>query len=264
MRIEMSTLKNQNIAFYYGQYVMTFGRTAGLRARLTVLTHSSVVLRRWKSRRAVDIPSRPGKLVSELKFMTEHTVERSETDRRLFQARRLRAALLLCSCAAMIQTSCAQGDTYARAESLVRNRQWDEGLSALAPVLKSEPGNLKALNLAGLAFIGKGDTHRAERYFKEALALNPKFAPALKNLSISEFNAQNYAAAQEHLQAAERITPADPAIHLYLGEDFYQQKSYQRAADELARVDASATCRQRISSERKRSSLRFSQKDLPR
>jgi tetratricopeptide (TPR) repeat protein len=169
--------------------------------------------------------------------MAQTTFASSGINTLVSPARRLLAALLLCSSALLSQSPSAQPYSYAQAESLVRNHQWDQGLSALAPILKSEPRNLKALNLAGLAWAGKGDNQRAQEYFKKAIALNPNFAPALKNLSISEFNAQQFAAAQQHLQAAELITPDDPAIHLYLGEILYQQKNCQRAAGEFARTD---------------------------
>jgi tetratricopeptide (TPR) repeat protein len=172
--------------------------------------------------------------------MAKPTASSPETRTAGFRARRWLAALALGSCLLIVPSTWAQMDRYAEAESLVRNHHWDEGLSALAPLLQSEPGNLKALNLAGLASIGKGDVQQAQDYFRKAIALNPAFSPALKNLAISEFNAQKFPAALEHLQAAESITPDDPAVHLYLGEIFYRQKSYARAAAELGRIDGLA------------------------
>jgi tetratricopeptide (TPR) repeat protein len=145
--------------------------------------------------------------------------------------------LLFVSWPAISQSSAGQATQYARAETLVRDHQWDEGISLLEQLLKREPDNLKALNLKGLALIGKGDTHEADQCFSKALEIDPRFVPALKNLAMSEFNSQNYAAAETHLNLAESITPQDQTIHLYLGEIFYRQKTYQRAVDQFAKVD---------------------------
>ena len=122
---------------------------------------------------------------------------------------------------------------YARAETLVRNHQWEEGLEVLRPVLQKEPRNLKALNLAGIACAAKGDTQEANRYFEQSLAVDPNFLPALRNLSISEFNGQEYAAAEKHLLAAQAQVPNDPTINLYLGQIAYRQNKYKVAAERL-------------------------------
>jgi Flp pilus assembly protein TadD len=125
---------------------------------------------------------------------------------------------------------------YLRAESLVRSRQWDDGLTAIKQVLATEPHNLKALNLAGIACSAKGDPQQADRYFEQALKLNPRFVPALKNLAISEFNAKQYAASERHLLAAQQQLPNDPTISVYLGEIAYAQPKYSLAVERLNRA----------------------------
>jgi tetratricopeptide (TPR) repeat protein len=119
-----------------------------------------------------------------------------------------------------------QSKDYDRAEALVRDHRWDDGLAVLSPLLKSEPHNLKALNLAGLALTGKGDTKQANKYFQQALLLNSAFVPALKNLSINEFNERQYELAEQHLRAAEKDSPDDPIVNLYLGEIYYGKHEY--------------------------------------
>ena len=128
----------------------------------------------------------------------------------------------------------AQSSDYSRAEALVRNHQWADGLALLLPLLKGEPRNLKALNLAGLAYIGEGDTKQATVYFSRALTVSPGFVPALKNLAIGEFNQHQYALAEKHLLAAAKESPADPIVNLYLGEVYYGQQKYGPATARLA------------------------------
>ena len=125
---------------------------------------------------------------------------------------------------------------YGRAETLVRNRQWDDGLQILMRVLAAQPRNLKALNLAGIASAATGHAHEADRYFERALAVDPRFLPALRNISFSEFNAQEYAAAEKHLMAAEEQQPNDPTINLYLGQIAYRQQQYAVSAERLDRA----------------------------
>src|ERR1700730_5566053 len=90
-------------------------------------------------------------------------------------------------------------NTYSRAEALVREHQWDKGLTLLKPLLESDPEDVRALNLTGLAFTGKGDLKQANEYFQKALEVNPRFVPALKNLAINEFSTKQLVAAERHL-----------------------------------------------------------------
>ena len=106
---------------------------------------------------------------------------------------------------------------YAQAEALVRAYHWDEGLALLEKLLKTEPHNVRDLNLAGLSLTGKGEIAMANEYFQKALAVSPGFVPALKNLGINEFNLKQYDAAEMQLLKARKDVPGDPIVHLYLG-----------------------------------------------
>jgi predicted Zn-dependent protease len=125
---------------------------------------------------------------------------------------------------------------YSRVESLVRNHQWDDGLQLLMPLLADNPRNVKALNLAGLAYTGKGDLQKADQYFESCLQVDPGFLPALKNLSVNEFNAHQYADAEKHLLAAEKELPDDPVVNLFLGQIEYRQQKFKLAAEHLDRA----------------------------
>ncbi len=130
----------------------------------------------------------------------------------------------------------AHAGEYARAEALVRSHQWDEGLAVLEPLLKSEPRNVKALNLAGLTWTGKGDKTQAESYFERALAVDPLFLPALKNLGVEEFQTGQLTAAENHLLAASKQSPNDTVVNLFLGEIDYRKQDFKQAAERLGRA----------------------------
>ena len=142
----------------------------------------------------------------------------------------------ICRSQATMEGQTATSSDYRRAESLVHDHQWDAGLQALRPVLAADPADVKALNLAGLAFIGKGDIRQADEYFKKALSVDPNFIPALKNLAINEFNANEVKNAEQHLLLAIKTSPNDPVINLYLGELSYQQQKFAVAAATLPKA----------------------------
>jgi predicted Zn-dependent protease len=151
---------------------------------------------------------------------------------------RLIPALMFFCCASLLSParSPAQTRDYAQAETLIRNHQWDEGLALVLPLVKREPGNAKALNLAGLALTGKGDIQQANAYFERALLADPAFVPALKNLAFNEYNQKQLDASEKHLLAAEKALPEDPVIHLYLGEIAYREHMYPRAVEHLTKI----------------------------
>ena len=144
------------------------------------------------------------------------------------------ALVLTCILTAGSQTSTADSSAnYSQAENLVRAHEWDQGLAILQPVLRHNPLDLKALNLAGIAYTGKGDLKEADEYFRKVLAVDPAFVPSLKNLGINEFGLHDLASAERHLQTAAKLQPADPVISLYLGEIAYAQQDFKKTAERL-------------------------------
>jgi tetratricopeptide (TPR) repeat protein len=125
---------------------------------------------------------------------------------------------------------------YAHAEALVRQGRWDEGMAILGPLLNTDPRNLKALNLMGLALTGKGQLRKANGEFQQALRIDSQFVPALKNLAINEFTLKDMRAAERHFLAASKLAPDDPVVHAYLGEIAYSRHDYREAVIHLPRA----------------------------
>ena len=122
---------------------------------------------------------------------------------------------------------------YTHAETLVRSGHLDQAITTLKEILQSDPRNLKALNLLGIALTTKGDIVGANQQYEKALRLDPNFVPALKNLSVNEFAEKKLPEAQHHLTTALRLAPADPMVHAYLGRIEYSRHNYRPAADHL-------------------------------
>lgn len=144
-------------------------------------------------------------------------------------------AIALLSAGTLVAQSPAHVATYAEAENLVRNHQWDHGFAVVQELLKRDPTNTRELNLAGLALTGKGDIQQANEYFQKCLSIDPKFVPALKNIGINEYNHSNFSGAEKHLLLAARLAPDDQVVQLYLGEIAYRHQDYKSVIQALSR-----------------------------
>lgn len=114
----------------------------------------------------------------------------------------------------------------------------------LEPLLVQQPKDLRALTLMGMALAADGKAEEATRRFREALAIDGRYAPALRNLAIHEMSTGRTSDAMTHFQALLALTPADPLAHLALAEISFAEKRYSEAvahfgqSGELYRRDA--------------------------
>jgi Flp pilus assembly protein TadD len=131
-----------------------------------------------------------------------------------------------------------QAPTYDKVESLIRRGKLDQGIALLKPLLDSDPRNLKALNLLGIALTQKGDLAAADRQFLQALQLDAKFYPALENLAANEFTLKDYDSSEKHFLEAAKFVPNDPALNSFLGKITFKRGEYARAAQYLGKSQA--------------------------
>lgn len=122
---------------------------------------------------------------------------------------------------------------YAKAEALIRQGHWDQGIALLWPVIHAQPHNPKARNLMGIAQTGKGDLAKANEQFRRALKIDSRFYPALKNLAVNELTLKKVAVAKRDFTTALKLAPNDPTIHAYLGEIAYGRREYTEASAHL-------------------------------
>src|SRR6185369_16119314 len=78
------------------------------------------------------------------------------------------------------------GDAYTEALALVKEEKPELAMPLLEKVLASAPRDLKAGNLLGIALLNAGRFDEAVARFHKVLAIDPGFAPALKNLGVAE------------------------------------------------------------------------------
>ena len=121
------------------------------------------------------------------------------------------------------------GSIYERAAAYLQRGQASSAIALLEPRLKDTPGDLKALTLMGMALSVENRREQANRYFRQALDANPKFAPALKNLAINEMALGEGANAKRHFEQLLQLTPSDSIAHFTLGEIEFAAKDYGAA-----------------------------------
>jgi len=113
---------------------------------------------------------------------------------------------------------------YACAVFYVQHGDLQAAIQSLTIQLRQSPRDLKALNLLGIALTESGQARQANGRFQEALALDPHFYPARKNLAINEFDAQRYREAEIQLNRVLLDAPDDQISHVYLGEIGFERK----------------------------------------
>jgi tetratricopeptide (TPR) repeat protein len=123
-------------------------------------------------------------------------------------------ALFLLGLWAPVGLAAADPSEYLHAVSLVKQQNWQEALPIIHELLGQYPHNPKLLNLYGLALTQGSKTEDARSAFESALRTNPNFSPALKNLSIVEWNA-GLPGGSAHTEAALKLEPQDPVLNAY-------------------------------------------------
>jgi tetratricopeptide (TPR) repeat protein len=111
----------------------------------------------------------------------------------------------------------------------VSRGEFTAALPLLERVLAESPTNLKALNLAGIALTGAGRSEEANARFRDAIRLDPRFFPALKNLAINEFNAGRLDDAAHHFDEVLKLAPDDEVTHLHIAEISLQRGNSEAA-----------------------------------
>ncbi len=112
--------------------------------------------------------------------------------------------LILCSLSLMFQT-------------YVRNLDYQTELSIWADTVEKRPQNIRAQSNVGLAYLRLGSLPNAEKYLREALAIDPNYVPANSNIGIVLNLQGRYAEAARHFQKVLTIKPLSPDGYANLG-----------------------------------------------
>jgi tetratricopeptide (TPR) repeat protein len=136
------------------------------------------------------------------------------------------------------QTAACGPTLYDCAIAQVGTREFGAAIRTLEQLLAQAPKDLKALNLLGIALIGADRRDEANARFRAALAIDPRFHPARKNLAINEFQAGRLDEAQRHFEEVVKDAPDDEIVQVHLGEIHFHRKRRSDALPHYERARA--------------------------
>jgi tetratricopeptide (TPR) repeat protein/uncharacterized caspase-like protein len=121
------------------------------------------------------------------------------------------------------------------AGALISLQFYDEAERALAPLQAAKLAAVE--NALGLVHQGKLDTWRAERAFKRASELDPKWAAPHYNLALLYRSQQNQAALAE-FEAAASSDQGNVNLFAALGDEYFARQQWKQAAEAFRKAVA--------------------------
>lgn len=113
-------------------------------------------------------------------------------------------------------------------EALIALQFYDEAEHSIEP-LKQSP-NAGVENALGIIYKGQFDDWRAERSFKRAAELDPKWAAPHYNLGLL-YQGQGKDDSAAEFEKAAALEPDNTKIQEALGDQYFRQEQWQKAAD---------------------------------
>jgi tetratricopeptide (TPR) repeat protein/uncharacterized caspase-like protein len=121
------------------------------------------------------------------------------------------------------------------AGALISLQFYDEAERALAPLQATKMAPIE--NALGLVYQGKLDGWRAERAFKRASELDPKWSAPHYNLALLYKSQQNQAALNE-FEAAASAYPSNVSLLTALGDEYFGRQQWKQAGDAFRKAIA--------------------------
>jgi Flp pilus assembly protein TadD len=148
-------------------------------------------------------------------------------------SRALAAAALLClaSCATAhrARPDGVSGVRLTVARELIERRQYGDALAAIQQIHESTGRSAGTLTLRSLAYRGQGLPEDAQADLREALRLNPDYAPAHAGLAILHDEARRFGEGDNHHRRAVELDPQNASYLNDWGYALYQQGRLQDA-----------------------------------
>jgi tetratricopeptide (TPR) repeat protein len=134
----------------------------------------------------------------------------------------------------------AQESPAAQAQALLKEGKAESALPILLELHRSAPSDPNLCQQVGIAYTQLNDLAQAEKFYREAVRLDPQFYAARKNLGTVLWFLNRRNESEREFLVVTRELPADPVPHLYLGlaaagrHEFAQAKEQFKSAGTLA------------------------------
>jgi Flp pilus assembly protein TadD len=110
-----------------------------------------------------------------------------------------------------------QESPVAQAEALLKEGKAGTALPILLELHRATPSDANLCQQIGIAYTQLQDLAQAEKFYREAVRLNPQFLAARKNLGTVLWFLNRRNESEREFLIVTKALPADPVPHLYLG-----------------------------------------------
>ena len=104
-----------------------------------------------------------------------------------------------------------------------RNEVWRDGETLWTDVVKKSPGKARPHNNLGAFYLRAGDLDKAEKYFRQSLAINPKYALSLYDMALVSLGKGDLDSALKYLDEAVTIDPLTPLPLFSMGDGYLKR-----------------------------------------
>jgi tetratricopeptide (TPR) repeat protein len=135
----------------------------------------------------------------------------------------------------------SQDTPLARAQALLKQGKAQDALDLLLDLHRSQPSDANVCQQVGIAYTQLQNLTEAEKFYRQAVRLNPQFWAARKNLGTVLWFLDRKGESEREFLAVTKELPADPVPHLYLGLAAYERRDFPRAKMEFERAGTLAS-----------------------
>jgi tetratricopeptide (TPR) repeat protein len=133
-----------------------------------------------------------------------------------------------------------QVPTLDRARALLKEGHAQDALTILLDLYRGEPSNADLCQQIGIAYTQLQDFPQAEKFYRNAVQINPQFWGARKNLATVLWFMDRHDESEREFRSVAEAHPNDPVPHLYLGLAANERKEFPRVKSEFQKSGALA------------------------
>ena len=120
--------------------------------------------------------------------------------------------------------------------TVVRNQVWTDPLTFYLDVIRKTERSYKAYSNAGMEYFRRGDTDKAEVYFKQALKIRPADPVVLNNVGLICFKRGDQDGEEVYYRSAIQVRPSYIFARRNLTNLYIRQKKYALAVEQIQKV----------------------------
>jgi Flp pilus assembly protein TadD len=148
---------------------------------------------------------------------------------------------LILPCIFMLAPLLGQESPVAQAQNLLKEGKAESALPILLELHRAAPSNANLCQQIGVAYTQLQDLASAERFYREAIRLNPQFLPARKNLGTVLWFLNRRGESEREFLVVTKALPSDPVPHLYLGLAAAARHEFSRAKQDFEKAGTLAS-----------------------